>query len=847
MNVLSILALVACSPRDEWPPLDLTERLPSGEARAGVVTDEHALFGGISAEGRAGDLKIYNDRVQFVIQGLRDGDYYVVQGGAVIDADIVRPDGQPGRDAVDEWAGMYGAGRLIDPDAVTVVNSGALGGPAIIHAEGHESVMRLLTGALEAPDLVPDLGLDLAVDYVLDPDSWLLEVRSTLTATDQDVTLQPADVLMAGLEVVDPWDPGVGLEAPAAQKAWSGFVGKQNDLALAIVAEPGSQMAPSSLDMLSSVVQLAVGSGPTMTIPAGSSQTFTRYYGVAPDLAHISDEIQARAGTATEPVTGTVTAPDGPVAGARVNVMVDGAPFTLAFSGDDGTFSAQVPAGASTSLLAVGRGQGRFLDLPDGAAPTSPYAAAPVQEAMLASLRNGAIPVPMAEGRGVASADDPLVLGEPGTLIVRSGDDRPFEARVGFIGEDPAVDPRLVPERPNDRAAIGWARDGEVRLTMEPGTYHLVAWRGITAGIDEQDVTVRAGEETVADVSMPAAYTHPGWLLGDPHEHASPSGDVQIPMEDRLTVAAAVGLQMHFGTDHDHIADYRPLLAPLGLETFLASVVADEVSPVMRGHLNVYPVRLLPGEANHGAWSWWSDLVPDTETEFARLRERHGDFVLQSNHPTSGGLADSAAWSPGTIGKPSYWATGFDAVEVENAGHTGDYLAFWTDCTNRGIVSTPTGVSDSHSYTDHAFGITATFFGMGTDDPQAYTDDALVEAVRAGRTIVTRGPFLDLSVAPGSTVAAGTAVDAAALAPDWIHVDRLVLIQDGERVQVVDGNTARFTLDPDRDAWFTIVAEGDAAMAPISGDTPWAMSAPIRVDVDGNGWEAPAAPFVLGD
>ena len=69
---MSLLLLLACRPDETTPPKgktpDLTERLGEGEVRAGVVTDEAALFGGVSAEGKAGDVKIYNDRAQFVIQ-----------------------------------------------------------------------------------------------------------------------------------------------------------------------------------------------------------------------------------------------------------------------------------------------------------------------------------------------------------------------------------------------------------------------------------------------------------------------------------------------------------------------------------------------------------------------------------------------------------------------------------------------------------------------------------------------------------------------------------------------------------------------------------------------------------
>ena len=44
------------------------------------------------------------------------------------------------------------------------------------------------------------------------------------------------------------------------------------------------------------------------------------------------------------------------------------------------------------------------------------------------------------------------------------------------------------------------------------------------------------------------------------------------------------------------------------------------------------------------------------------------------------------------------------------------------------------------------------------------------------------------------------------------------------------------------------MAEGDTPMGPIYGSsTPWAMTAPIYVDVAGDGWDAPKPPLTLLD
>ena len=45
-----------------------------------------------------------------------------------------------------------------------------------------------------------------------------------------------------------------------------------------------------------------------------------------------------------------------------------------------------------------------------------------------------------------------------------------------------------------------------------------------------------------------------------------------------------------------------------------------------------------------------------------------------------------------------------------------------------------------------------------------------------------------------------------------------------------------------------VMAEGDSTMSPIYGGlTPWAMSAPIYLDVAGDGWDAPLGPLNFAD
>ena len=838
--MLLLSLLIACKPT----PPDLSERLESGETRAGVIENSDALFGGISAEGRIGDIKIYNDRAQFIIQGQRAGGYYISQGGVPIDADIVRPPNQPGRDIIDEWGAMFGIGRLLNPDSIEIVSDGSDGSTAHVRVSGQESPMALLTGAIEV-DIIQDKGVSLVTDYRLEPDTPLLYVESTLTAEIEPIEFKVGDILMGSLDASDIWIPGHGLSHHSANEwPWVGYAGRMNEVAIGIFSANDQLLdAGGGTELLLELATLAIGMQETITLEQGESFTFGRYYGVGRDLAELTDAWQEEREVPTQDVGGTVTASDGPVAGARVNILIDDSPYTLAFTDETGQFKAQVPTTGEVRFLAEGRGTGVSIDLPEGYGPYSPYSADTPTQTTLQSMKHGAPPVPAACGRGVADPSNPLVLGTPGKVKITATDDLPFAAILSPTSSFPSVDSRLVMPRVTGDGVAGWSRDGSIEICAAPGSYNLLAHRGLRWEIHTENIEIEAEKTRHVRVALEAAYQLDEWLIGDPHTHASPSADGSIPMADRLVVAAATGVQIHFGTDHDHVADYRPLLKPLGLEKVLASIVSDEVSPVLRGHHNVYPIEPHESDPNGGAWPWWSNRVSSTDEAFATIREKHPDALIQLNHPTSNGIPDMAKWSPGKIGEPSKWTENFDAVEVLNSFEWQPFFDFYVDTINRGIVSTPTGVSDSHGYLKGGPGYNVTFLHVGHNDPQKLTPADLKTAMLNGKTVVSMGPFIETNILPGSLVNTALDLEITVHAPSWIQIDQLKILENGVVIDTIQdpqkGQAYASTPRPEQDAWYTVIASGSQPMSPISSRTPWAMTAPIFVDVDNNGWNHP--------
>ena len=841
-----LLLLLSCTSEKTAVPdvLSLSETLSETEVRAGEVISSDALFGGTSAEGQIGDFKIYNNKVQFIIQSDRPSNYYVSQGGGVLDADVVRPDGEYGRDVIDEHTPMAGFGLILDPTSVEVLNDGA-DGTATIRVIGTGTGFELLEGAVENTALIPDKSMQFQVDYSLAPNSSMLEVKTKVIWNDETSSFQPANVILVGREVLDIWNPGGGYFGDSTTE-WYGAIGKRNEVAFGIFPS-GDNFTPSVIQpLLEDATPALSGFEAMIEVSTGMEIEYTQYIGVGSDFAQLTDEWYALRGVDTQTVDGVVTDGTVPVKGARVNVMNDDAVITLAVTDENGAWSASVPSDLDVQYRVTGRGHNEIYDVPAGSAWFSLYAEQAVMEADLSSFSNSNLEGYHAEGYGVAEPGTDT-LTAPGFVEVNVADGGPAVVHVDFAGEGTDTDFSQVPGRPGGHVSMGYVRDGDLTLPLEPGEYLVTVHRGTTCEYAQATVTVASGTTESINAELDCLTLPDGIVSADPHSHSSPSGDGRIGTVERILTFAAHGVDIHISTEHDHVADYAPLVSALGLDGHLEAMVGAEVSPTLRGHHNAFPLNVNENEINKGAVSWWTSWTTTADLH-QQIRDAMPEFgVLQVNHPLgSGGLLGSAGINieQGTYSKANFWSDNFDVMELNNDGSYDEYMPYYFDLVSRGYGTGPTSVSDSHCHT----------CGVGANRTFVYAEgDTLAdvaEGVYRGRTVPSAGPYIHVTIdgefAPGSTVVGPQDIDVEVYNPSWMDIDTLELYENGVVVDTVpyESGSHTFSVNPNADAHYAVVASGTFPMVPVYEESPWAMSAVLYIDADGDGWEPLLPPYV---
>ena len=854
---------------------DAPQQAVATQARLIELTASDLFIGGPGASAREGDFLLYNNLTRYVIRGLREGDFHIGVAGAVIDSDIARFSEQADRDAIYEVVTLLGPGRVFVPETFEVINDGSLTGDVVeLVATGTDGPLELLTAVTgEAYD---SLGLQIRQTYVLTPSNPTLEIRTRVrNETGSTVEVQVADLVWLDRDAYELFVSGEGfVDEPAGQEqTMLGLLSRRNDHAFAVFGFD-DPVTIGALDGLDDQYDHLVAWGPTHQIQTASTEVFTRGVGVDVDLAMLDSYRRSRWDFGSLGWVEGRARPTGSnegIGGIRVFLTdAAGAPYTVAITGNFGGYKLQSDPG-EWNLVAVSEGNNEDFDFPARFGTYGVLAQGDRNDLALRAFDapDTVLPVPFADGYlradpiPITVADDRIyqefVYDPPATLSLRVEDDdgepMPAAVHVRLAGNDPQPpDGRIGERRPADGSRkVIWLLDGEVEVSILPGTYDLLAHRGFQFELaSEEGVSLTSGQRTEVTLVLPRAFETPGYVSADLDTHAALSVDGRCSIEERLTTAAASGVQVHVATERDHIVDYTPVVEAMGLADELVTVPGLEVATPRNGRFNVYPLEPDTSSINGGAVRWW-DIGGSTQDLVDEVRTL-GDVLVQVNAGRAdGGMLDNAYYdaTTGNAGRPDRYTSEFDVLELLNGQHVEDVDALrldWCSHLDQGLRPTAIGASDAHDRLGGT-GSAHTYIAAGTDDVADLDLDDLFDALRGGRAVVSGGPFVQLEAedAAGATAGIGETLSAGSAtlhievkAPSWMDLDTVRLYTDS--CQLVDtfsvgasSPPVRFEteveVNPGAAAYYFVEVEGSDSMDPVWPDaTPYALTNPVFLD-----------------
>jgi hypothetical protein len=833
--------LAACPDKKKFPPPDPSGRCEvdldslgvfskvGNGARAAQVDDPAQLIGGEMAHGQVGDFVIENAQVRFVIQGAKRVFGPVPFGGAVIDADLRRPGGEPGHDQLGKLAAFYQFGRAIDVSKVEVLLDGGEGGYAVIAASGDDAVDDYLNlpsiieqnlgGGALAVDANLALPLHATTYYVLSASESRLRMLTAFCNTGHDdVVVAMGDLFEQGGST-DFFNPagctnGMGLSPSCLidPYPWYGYQG--DGVAYAVrsykpgaldTPEPSGAMIPfagvvgtlsgakDQAGLLTWLDTAATDRPGAFGIIAGRSRLYLRDLILGRDLSEVSSQLLAFDNLGKARLSVTVTNPDAtPAVGARVAVLLssDGIQKTLLVTGADGKAK---------------------VDLP------------PANYTLKVGLFGHAIGPPVDVALPASGTSKDLQLGQARRLRVTVKDPfgMPLSARVTVVCPGGACQTPITAYRPfheidalpSNLQTLAWADGtGVAEVVVPPGAYEVMVTRGpeYSAFPVSFPMVGQPVDLTMADFELPVTLAQvvdtTGWVSTDLHVHAVNSADSSVPNPLRVLTLAGEGVDVLVSSDHDVVTDYAPYVHELQLDAQLSTMIGDEVSPCDYGHQHVFPITR-SDTPNGGAFDWGGGAGPTLRLDqaYSGLRSTYAGAVVGLNHArgTLGSLtqlkADTTTGAThadpkefrmdpnpaATANDTKLMSEDFDVFEVENGAQPSmELMNDWMTYLSRGKVKAGTAVSDSHYANRATSGYGRTWVKLDT-----FTPSGLADALRAHHVVGGNGPFVRLTARKVDST--GMPTDAGVDVGDTISVNPA----SGEKVEL--------TVDVQAPEWMT--------------------------------------------
>lgn len=801
-----------CKKSRQLPPTAAS--VPSGttsSARAFRISAAQDLLDGALASGAIGDFRLESDRIVVIVDALERPWGTSKSGGNIRD---IAPAG--GRDELAQAFLLLNEqypSLVVYDDAATTAN----GSSAQLRVRGHD-------------ERTP--GIAIETTYRVEQGQPWVQISTRIT----NQTNQPISDFDVGDGVywgtAQHFAPGHGTHFEGAKiLPWVG--GRGDDVAYVYGTKTGR---PRSVH----AVSWANFSPCAQTLAPGASMECQRYIivGSRADFAGALESLWRLRNQKTGRLQGRFEDIASHLAVDRALIAIataDGKPFATTLTDSQGRYSIALPPGAyRVSVSAPGR----------------------------SGAQDVAVQVDSDSSTSLSG-----VLSEPAELAfeVRDEGGALLPAKLTLFGREPTPDPTLgPPHRAAGSGNVALTATGQGKLALSAGRYHVVASHGPEYTISSVDVELAPGRETAGRFELRRVVDTHGYIGADLHQHANPSTDSVVTIEDRVISDLAEGVEVAVATDHEAITDYAPAVASLRARPRLLTIVGDEATTHTIGHFNGFPLTRRPELPRGGAFA--AEGLSAAEI-FAHLRADPLCRVVQVNHPRVAriGYFAISKFDPTAPKLPEGFAVNFDALEVANGKRmhlVSETLLDWYSLLRRGLRITATGNSDTHRIVADEAGWPRTYVKVPDDDPANLTPEMIATGISQHRdVVVSMGPFLRVNVdgqPPGSSLRArggrggsrGIDIDVQVWAAPWVDVTRLEIVVNGETRETIAIAPSEEPLRLDwkkylsltEDAFVVVVARGERPLAPVvSGDAyPIAISNPVWVDVDSRpGWNAP--------
>lgn len=471
---------------------------------------------------------------------------------------------------------------------------------------------------------------------------------------------------------------------------------------------------------------------------------------------------------------------------------------------------------------------------------------------------------------------------QPGYVNAEITDEQggPIPCKVSFQGKDDTKDPYYGPDTFEYAVQnLRYSHNGLFRLPIAAGIYDVIISHGPEYDAVFTTIDVKQDEEFSLQATLKRSVDTSGWISSDFHSHSTPSGDNTSSQLGRVLNLLAEHIEFGPCTEHNRISTYSDHLRTLNSQHRMATCSGMELtgSPLPVNHQNAFPLIYKPRTQDGGGPP--TDEDPVLQIERIALWDDNSDKLVQQNHPNLvqifGDRDKNGKADEGFRGMLAF----MDVVEVhppesifagpkQEDAERSNTMFRWLQLLNLGYRIPGVVNTDAH-YNYHGSGWLRNYLRSNTDDPAAVSTMEMVAAAEQGHVVMTNGPFLEVTASNGTSEAIpgeDLAVENHSVAlrirvqcANWLDINRVQVFVNGRARSDLNFTRAahpeKFHTDSVKfdesvaielpvDSHVIVAAAGEGLkLGPVYGPDrgekmPIAVSNPIFVDVDGNGFES---------